>query len=313
MSWEELLRRYLEERRLKGQSPLTLKAIHAALTRWLEFCRIMKLKDPGHTRLAHVHAYLRRLHRSQANEKTRGPLSPATIHTLVSSLRVWFRWAVREGHLLFDPCRDLELHQPPRPLRSVLLPEEVDRLLKMPSPTTPVGRRDRAVLELLYGTGIRAGECSRADLGDLDLAERRLGVRQGKFKKDRLVPFGHQVATALEDYLRRSRPGLATPESPPRLFLNRLGARLRPEAIGVMVRVHSQAAGLMNQGPHALRHAFATHLLEGGARLEEVQALLGHSHCDSTQAYTHLDFLALQKEHRRTHPRARRRKEKKNP
>jgi len=222
-----------------------------------------------------------------------------------------FRWATRQGHLLWDPGQDLKLPQSPRVDRRALTCEEVVRLLEQPAKNLD-GQRDLALLEVFYGSGLRLTECANLDVPDVDLKRKHLQVREGKGGAPRLAPIGEHLAAVLQDYLGRLRPLLLGDRSSEALWLNNLGQRLHRISIGQKVHDYGKKAGL-NISTHSLRHAFATHLLEGGAHLRLVQVLLGHRSLLSTQFYTHLVPQELLREYRRTHPRAKRRKRRAEP
>jgi integrase/recombinase XerD len=178
--------------------------------------------------------------------------------------------------------------------------------MNAPSVWSAIGRRDRAILETLYGTGLRRGECARLDVSDLDLREGSLLVRNGKGKKDRIVPVPHRAALALDAYVRDVRPQLVTNPLETALFLTAWrGRRLTEMGLTALLRVHAQTAGIPGVHPHVLRHTCATHLLRGGADVRHVQAILGHRWLKTTALYTHVNVEDLAKVVKRCHPRER--------
>ena len=202
---------------------------------------------------------------------------------------------------------DVTMPQVSKLPRVVLSHSQARRLIEAPSPFTPVGKRDRALLELLYGTGLRVAECARLELRDIDLGKGTLFVRQGKGKKDRVVPFAGQAAAALDLYLREGRPALARGARQQALFLSSSSGRpLQATTIQFIVREHAREAGLkVKVTPHCLRHTYATHLIQGGASVCHVQKLLGHSCLQSTTVYTRVFPKDLAKTVERAHPRER--------
>lgn len=288
---------YLEHSRVHGHSRQTVYHRGWVLRRcWLPFCRGQGLEAPGDLQGWHLELY------QQALEQ-RG-LQP---HTRLQSVRSFLRWAARSGHLLLDPTRDWMLPNPQRAELRVLRYAEVEALLEAPDLSTSRGLRDQAVLELLYGTGLRLGEAHRLDLADLDLGARALLVREGKGGRDRWCPVGESLAESLERYLVGARPLLGGEDSEALFLCTRFqGSRLKPWVIRERIREYGRALGL-DFPPHALRHSFATHLLENGASLGEVQAVLGHALARSTERYTRVSAEDLRQMHRRCHPRARRR------
>jgi len=203
-----------------------------------------------------------------------------------------------------NPAKDVPLPARRR-LPRAIGQGDVRRLLDAPSTGTLVGQRDRAVLELLYGTGLRLTECVRLDLADVDLTGGTVLVRNGKGRKDRFVPVTGRARAAIETYLREARPGLTEREDDRSLFVSRHGTRLGGMSIRAMVRRYGLSVGV-KLSTHVLRHSYATHLLQGGADVRHVQELLGHKDVSTTALYTKVDTSTLAKVLRRCHPRERR-------
>ena len=222
-----------------------------------------------------------------------------------SAIRSLLSWAVATGLLDSHPAHDLGTPKLDRPLPKVLRLEEIQRLMELPPPDDPAGSRDRAVLELLYGSGLRVSELCGLDVDDLDLAGRRVRV-MGKGRKERQVPIGEAAARALMTYLTEARPQLLERSKAPdyALFLNTRGMRLRRRSVGRVMEKYLGAEGARILGPHALRHSFATHLLDNGADLRSVQELLGHENLATTQIYTHVSTERLRAVYEQSHPRA---------
>jgi integrase/recombinase XerD len=187
--------------------------------------------------------------------------------------------------------------------RQVLSRAQAQRLVEAPSAVTKLGQRDRAVLELFYGTGLRAGEVERLDVADVDLAQGRILVRDGKGRKDRVVPVAGRAAAALDLYLRQVRPLLLADPPNQALFLTLDGKRLDRHALAYLFRKYGAELVV---SPHRLRHACATHLLEGGADIRHIQALLGHKDIETTERYTRVALGDLRAVLERAHPRGRR-------
>lgn len=235
----------------------------------------------------------------------------STVARKLSAVKAFFRWAVNQGLLERDPAASL---RPPRvhaPLPRFLYESEVQSMLEMPG-DTPLGIRDRALLEMLYATGLRVGELVRLDIDDVNLEELEVIVRAGKGRKDRLVLMGKWAAQAIRHYLENARPVLAraarveaTRVSARRaLFLNRIGGRLTERGVRRVIGRYAGACSRFRVSPHVLRHTFATHLLDHGADLRSVQELLGHRSIGTTQIYTHVSVRRMLAEHQRAHPRA---------
>jgi integrase/recombinase XerD len=223
------------------------------------------------------------------------------------SLRNLFRFALTEGVLTADPTLNLESPKVRRSLPVYLRMEDVDRLLDQPDPATPNGLRDRAILEVLYSTGLRVSELSTLKVSDIEM---RMGCLRcvGKGDKERLVPVGRRALAAVQAYVAKSRPVLLRAKAgnaSPWLFVNRFGNRLSRIAIWRLLSVYGRRAGIrVSLSPHKLRHSFATHLLERGADLRSVQLMLGHADISTTQIYTHVMEERLKQVYKAHHPRA---------
>ena len=230
-------------------------------------------------------------------------LAAASIRRQVSALRGYFRFLVAEGHIARDPTTQLETPKAWRKLPSVLAVSEVEALLSAPDPDEPLAWRDRALLEVAYGTGVRVSELVGLTLNDV-LFEEGLVRVVGKGSKERLVPIGRRALGTAALYGREIRPNLDRGRSERRFFLNARGRPLsRVGAWGIIKRCAKRAGIAKRVTPHTLRHTFATHLLEGGADLRAVQEMLGHADLSTTQLYTHVDRDYLRTEHKRFHPR----------
>lgn len=229
--------------------------------------------------------------------------SRRTIARKVSALRSFFAWCVADGRLSVDPTVGLEVPRLGRPLPRVLKRDAVERLIELPPLDDPVGIRDRAILEMLYGSGLRVAELCGIDLDDLDLRTSSLVVT-GKGRKQRKVPLSGACVRALETYIGDARHVLLSGVSSPALFLGVRGRRIDPRTVRAMLARYLRGEGEVVVGPHALRHSFATHLLDGGADLRSVQELLGHADLATTQIYTHVSTERMKDVYERSHPRA---------
>ncbi len=233
------------------------------------------------------------------------PPAATSFARLQSSVRGWHRFLAREGIETDDPALRLRPPKLPRMLPKALTIEQVERLLAAPSADEPIGIRDRALLELLYATGARVSEAVGLDVDDL--AHGDVLRLRGKGDKERIVPLGSYARAALDAYLTRVRPGLASRgRGTPRLFLGARGAPLSRQSAWLVIRSAAERAQITSEvSPHTLRHSFATHLLQGGADVRVVQELLGHSSVATTQIYTHVSVDALRDVYVTAHPRAR--------
>ena len=234
-------------------------------------------------------------------------LGRATIARRGAAVRSFYAWAATDGLVPIDPAARLVTAQPRSALPTALGVGSATRLVEeardLASSGDPVALRDWAVVELLYATGVRVGEATGLDIDDVDLGERLLRV-MGKGAKERTVPFGVPAARALEAWLGRGRPRLATPDSGAALLLGSRGRRADPRQLRAVVHRAAARAGVEDIAPHALRHTTATHLLQGGSDLRAVQEMLGHASLATTQRYTHVSADRLRASYLQAHPRA---------
>ena len=287
---------YLEGER--GCSHQTLRAYATDLTRFALFVDPDDDDfDPASVTMLQLRHYLAHL-RAQGAART-------TVARKVASLRSFYRFLLREGVVSHNPASDLTLPRREKRLPVFLDEAEVVRLLETPDPADPAGRRDRAILEMLYSTGMRIGELAGVNLEDVDLLAEVVKAR-GKGKKERLVPLGRAAVQALQDYLAVRGDAAGGRRTDRRaLFVNKAGGRLSERGVRRIFDKHARAAGLgRNVSPHTLRHSFATHMLNRGADLRAVQELLGHASLASTQIYTHVTTERLKSVYDKAHPRA---------
>lgn len=230
-------------------------------------------------------------------------LAPSSVERAVSAIKGFHRFMVTDDICSAFPTSDLPLPAKPARLPDVISVEDAERLLDQPFPKTPVGLRDHAILEALYGCGLRASELCGLDLRAVLLDEGLVRVF-GKGEKERVVPILGAAVSALEDYLDRGRGALVGRRPCDAVFLNARGGRLSRQSVHAIVEKYGRVAGIKGLHPHTLRHSFATHLLEGGADLRVVQELLGHSNIATTQLYTHVDRTHVRRVYLAAHPRA---------
>ncbi|ADD41886.1 tyrosine recombinase XerC [Stackebrandtia nassauensis] len=279
-----------------GRSAHTVRGYRADVTSLL-----VHLAATGTTRLAGVD--IAGLRSWLANRRAQG-IARASLARKVSAVRAFTAWAHRQGHLDADAGARLSgpsvPHNPPEILRT----DQAETLAAATaSDGSATGLRDRAVVELLYATGIRVSELCGLDVASVDRSRNVLRVF-GKGAKERTVPFGIPAARAVDDYLQRARPELAADHSGDALLLGVRGGRLHPSTVRRVLRDWLSRTGMPSLTPHGLRHSAATHLLDGGADLRSVQELLGHASIDSTQIYTHVSAERLRGAYRQAHPRA---------
>ena len=280
----------------KGSSPRTCEAYKLDLERFVLFSSLKNARSPLETSARVLREYVYHL-------KDLG-LAPSSIRRNISALRTYFRFLVNEGHITGDPSERLETPKKWRTLPDVLSVDEVEKLLGAVSLDEPLAFRDRAMLELAYGAGLRVSEWISLSVRDVLLEDKLVRVF-GKGSKERLVPLGRNAIGAVALYLRELRPTLEKGEGKGILFLNARGRPLSRMGAWKILRKYVDIAGIKKVvSPHTLRHSFATHLLEGGADLRAVQEMLGHSDISTTQIYTHVDREYLRSVHKQFHPRA---------
>lgn len=230
-------------------------------------------------------------------------MKPRSGARLVSTLKQFYLWAVEQGLRSDDPAMDLSTPKLPRSLPKAITESQVEALLKAPDLDTSLGLRDKAMLELLYATGLRVSELVSLRGEQISLAQGVLRVR-GKGSKERLVPLGDEAQHWIECYLRDARPELH-PRPEPALFITQRGSAMTRQGFWLLIKRYALLAGVRGTlSPHTLRHSFATHLLNHGADLRVVQLLLGHSDLSTTQIYTHVAREGLKAMHKKHHPRA---------
>lgn len=280
----------------RGLADNTVSAYRQDLAEFSSFLVSEKI-----TRLANVDqlVILNFLKQQQASGKARN-----SVTRMVSTLRHFFRYLVQTEKLGVDPMAEIRAPKRGRSLPQVLTTDEVDALLAAPDTGNKYGIRDRAMLEVMYATGLRVSELVHLKMGELHL---EMGLIQtlGKGNKERIIPIGDVAIDWIERYLNQSRPLLLKQRKSPYLFLNAHGSGLSRQSIWQKIQQYVSLAGIKKHvTPHTLRHSFATHILENGADLRIVQELLGHSDISTTQIYTHISKRRLTEVYRRAHPRA---------
>jgi integrase/recombinase XerD len=272
----------------KGLAENTVAAYRRDIEMWTRFCSVEKI-DPERALHGDVTEFLERLRAGKPPATT--SLRPSTVARMLVSVRSLYKFLARERRVERDPTAKVGSPRRPRALPKAISVEDADRLVSAPAPAG-LGRRDRAILETLYGAGLRISELVALDVDDVDLDERSVLVRSGKGRKSRRVPLGRAAASAVAEYLSATRPGLVAKSrsgAGGALFLNARGDRLSRQGCWKILKGHARVAGLADRvSPHTLRHSFATHLLEDGQDIRTVQELLGHKDVSTTQIYTHV-------------------------
>jgi integrase/recombinase XerC len=306
----EHLKAFLEHLRLnENASPHTVRAYDSDLSQYLTFLashldrRVSQLAPADLDHLG-ARAFLADLNRSGH--------SKATAARKLSAIRAFGRYLRREGVIEGDPAALVGTPRREHRIPNHLAVDEMAKLLEMPDTSGPLGRRDQAILELFYASGLRLSELVGLDVEDVNLSARVVRVL-GKGRKERIVPFNQTAADALRAWLRDREPFLPAAQASPRtrrgsrdpMFLNYRGGRLSTRSVDKLVRRYVSACSTRyGISPHALRHSFATHLLEAGADLRAIQELLGHARLSTTQRYTHVNAAQLIETYRKAHPKA---------
>jgi integrase/recombinase XerD len=298
--------RYLDHLSVeRGLSGNTLDAYRRDLRRYVAFLSRRDVEEPEAVDEGAIRSFVASLSASTHGPDER-PYRATSVARALSAVRSFHRFLLREGVTTRDPAVGVPHPRLPRSLPRPLPVDDVRRLLEAPDPTTPAGLRDRAILELLYGSGLRISELTGLDVDDLDVESASLRVL-GKGGKEREVPLGSFASAAVTAYLTRGRPALASGASRGALFLNARGGRLSRQSCARSLTRYVRLAGIDRRVTlHTLRHSFATHLLEGGADVRVVQELLGHASVATTQIYTLVTSQHLREVYESAHPRARR-------
>lgn len=292
---------FLEWTVTTGLSEQTARIRQHALDQFIRWCDERGIGKPQDVTRPILQRYQRYLyHYRKVNGQ---PLTFATQATRLHPLVAFFKWLARENHILYNPASDLELPKLPRQLPKHLLSiAQVESIINQPDLETPMGLRGRAILETLYSTGIRRAELIHLRLYDVDLERGSLVVRGGKGGKDRLVPIGERACAWIRKYLTEVRPLLVIEPDHGYLFVTDYGEAFEKNRLSDMVKKYVQHAGFASGSCHLFRHAMATHMLENGADIRYIQAMLGHSELSTTQIYTQVSITKLKQIHAATHP-----------
>jgi integrase/recombinase XerD len=295
---------YLTWLRVHNYSERTVEGRELQLCGFIDWCAQRQLFYPMQITKAILDHYQRRLfYQRKVNGE---PLSFRSQHGQLTAIRVWFKWLMQQDHIASNPASELQSPRIERRLPKAILSErEVEIILHQPDTNTLLGLRDRAIIEILYSTGIRRAELANLKVIDVDVVEQTLMVRQGKGKKDRFIPMGERAAAWVQKYLYEARAEFYCARDNGELFLSNIGEGLRPDTLGPLIRRYIEQAGIIKAGScHLFRHAMATHMLEHGADIRFIQAMLGHAELSTTQLYTQVSVKKLKEVHAQTHPSA---------
>ena len=299
---EIMMRDYLQALAIQNYSEQTIDNREFLLRQFIQWCQERGIADPVEVTRPILERYQRYLFLYR--KKNGEPMSFRSQHSRLVPLRMWFRWMTRRNHLLHNPASELELPKLGQPLpKNIFSASEVEQILQLCDVADSIGLRDRAIIEVLYSTGIRRGEIVALKLYDLSLDRGVLLVRQGKGKKDRYVPIGERAIAWLEKYIREARPQLAIEPDDMTVFLTAQGEAFSRDHLSFAVKERVDAAQLGKTGScHLFRHTMATLMHENGADIRFIQQMLGHEDIKTTQIYTQVAIRALQQIHKATHP-----------
>lgn len=297
-----LMREFVDWSKAKGLSERTATYRHRALRRFIVWCEERGIARPHDVTLPVIERYQRYLYHYRKHDGQ--PLSYSSQRAEIVPLKGFFQWLTRSHHILYNPAADIELpRQALRIPRHVFTITDVETILNQADITTPQGIRDRAILETFYSCGIRRSELVNLNEQDVDLARGTLLVIEGKNKKDRMVPLGARACAWLLRYREEVRPQLLAAYDDGALFLTDYGERFPRNILGDLVKRYIVQTGFTVPGScHLFRHAMATHMLENGADIRYIQAILGHANLNTTQIYTQVSILKLKQIHEATHP-----------
>lgn len=294
--------RFSAWQREKAYSERTVENREAALRPFIAWCAERGLTRPQEITKPILERYQRHLflYRKPNGE----PLSTRSQHVRTTPIKALFKWLARGNHILYNPASELDLPRMEKRLpRHVLNVREAETVLAMPDLATPIGIRDRAILETFYSTGVRRMELIGLHLTDIDTERGTLMVRQGKGRKDRMIPIGERAIAWIDKYTDDVRPDLACGMDDGTLFLTTAGEAFAANRMTQLVRTYVEAADIGKRGScHLLRHTMATLMLEGGADIRFIQAMLGHAELSTTQIYTQVSIRMLKQIHTATHP-----------
>jgi len=294
------LARFLSWSAAVGYSPDTVRIRETTLGWFLAWCEERAVEAPRDLTRPVIERYQQHLYHYRKRDGE--PLTYGSQVNRLNPVRAFGKWLLRENLVLADPAAALVLARPPRRLPMVPTPEQVETVLNGADITTDAGLRDRAIMEVFYSSGLRRAELLSLKRQEADLAAQVLWVRLGKGRKDRVVPIGERACAWVRKYLDQVRPHYVQGPDPQVLFLMNVGRPFTKSGLTSRLRRYVRQAGIARGSCHVLRHAMATHMLENGADIRYIQAILGHSDLETTAIYTHVSIVKLKEVHAATHP-----------
>ena len=292
---------HFEHLLVTGYSAETVRHARQRLRQFIAWCDERGLTKPADISKQILERYQRHLFYYRKSDGS--PLTIGTQAAALVPLKLWFKWLARENHILFNPASEIDIPRGGKRIPRVILSiADVEKILAEAVPDNPMGLRDRAMLELLYSTGMRRMEAAGLAVYDIDFNRRLVMIREGKGRRDRVIPVGARALQWLDKYLLEGRPKLMVSDHTA-LFVTDYGEAALPKFIADRVKKYMDYAGINKTGAaHLLRHACATHMLEGGADIRFIQSMLGHENLETTEIYTHVSIEKLQSVHDATHP-----------
>lgn len=293
---------FLEALQIKNLSPHTVLARKKQLNRFLHWCLDRGLEVPEEVTRSNLERY--QAYVFHYKKKDGHSLAVQSQKELIVSVKAFFSWLTRRDYLPHNPASEMDIPKVGNKLPKVILStEEIETIINIPNIKTPIGIRDRAILEIFYSTGIRRQELAGLEILDMDSSRGVLVIRQAKGNKDRVVPIGDRAIAWVTKYLEEARPKLLIKADYKHLFITRFGTPLPIDYLSKMVRLYVQTSGIEKEGAcHLFRHTMATAMLENGADIRYIQEILGHAKLDTTQIYTRVSIQKLKEVHTKTHP-----------
>lgn len=296
------MERFIEWTKVKGLSKDTAIRRRSSLGKFIQWCHERDLQQPKEITKPILERYQRYLYYYRKDNGE--PLSFGSQNVALSPIKSFFKWLTRENYILFNPASEMELPKKPKRLpKTILHNDDIELIMQQPDVNTVEGLRDRAILEVLYSTGIRRAELVSLTLYDIDSRRQTLFVSEGKGNKDRLLPIGERAMKWVEKYKTEARPYLVTGSETSIIFLTNDGQKFKRGSLGARIKRYIQRSEIDVVGScHLFRHAMATHMLDNGADIRFIQMMLGHADLSTTEIYTQVSIEKLKEIHKATHP-----------